>query len=193
MANTSLGINSPRLHLQEQDAELWSPQGMGKVALSVPTNCGVMRSHFTLSCIICMFILFFKRIVAEMDSGCTPRHLHGPVGWVSTCRALLLLHCFKSWECLKTFQPRQRCADSAEAKTGPLQMAALGAVRSFWYLQQVLASAAAMCSLGLFWRLGLTGESFCSAGDNHPAVPPAYLSDQLPFAVVIFSFFFPHM
>lgn len=41
MANTSPGINSPRLHLQEQDTELWNPQGMGKVALSVPANCGV--------------------------------------------------------------------------------------------------------------------------------------------------------
>lgn len=40
--------------------------------------------------------------------------------------------------------------------------------------------------------LGLTGESFCSAGDNHTSVPPAYLGDQLPF-VVIFSFSFPHM
>lgn len=151
-----------------------------------------MWSHFTLSCIICIFILFFERILAERDSGCTPRDLQGPVGWVSTCRALSFLHCLKSWKCLKTSQPRQWCADSAGAKTGLLQMAALGALRSFWYLQQVLASAAAMCSLGLFWRLGLTGESFCSAGDNHTAVPPAYLSDQLPF-VVIFSFFFPHM
>lgn len=33
-------------------------------------------------------------------------------------------------------------------------MAALGAVRRFWCLQQVLASAAAKCSLGLLWRLG---------------------------------------
>lgn len=121
------------------------------------------------------------------------RHLHGTAGWVSTCRALLFLHCLKSWECLKTFQPQQGCAGSAKARTGLLQMAALGALRSFWYLQQVLASAAAMCSLGLLWRLGLTGESFCSAGDNHAAVPPAYFSDQLPFVVVIFSFFFPHM
>lgn len=126
MANASLGINSPRLHLQEQDTELWNPQGVGKAAF----NCDVVPLSLALHNLHFHIVLWEDRGPGREGSSCTPCmdllhgfHVQGPavsaLFWVIGCLKASAAMCTQCW-----------------SQDWPPANGSFGSCQSFWCLQQ---------------------------------------------------------
>lgn len=173
MANASLGINSPRLHLQEQDTELWNPQGVGKAAFNCAVWCGPTFPRLAQSA----FSYCSLGGSWSWQRGIELHPLHGPAAWVPRAGPCCFCSVLSHWM-FKSLSSNVHTV---------LKPGLASCKRQLWELSEFLVPAA-VCSLGL----NSLGRAFVVLEITTLLCPQP--AEVISCLLLLFApFFFPHM